>query len=233
MFTFDDTATIDRAERPDPIPVIDAPWRVVIADDHPLYRRGIVRSLEDSGAFDVVAEASDGATALTLIRRHRPDVALLDVRMPALDGIDVIAALARHGPPVPVVLLSAFDEDQLVTAGLDAGAAAYVSKGADRDVICLDVAAAARAGAARSPGALHGVPDLLRGRVPNWTPRLTVTEHELLRLMAGALDKRELGRLTGADEPTVRRRLDTLLAKLGADDLGEALEIARAHDIVR
>ena len=204
-----------------------------MADDHPLYRRGIVRALERSGAFDVVDQASDGATALALIRRHRPDVAVLDVRMPAMDGIDVIAALARHGPPVPVVLLSAFDDERIVAAGLEAGAAAYVSKGADRDAVCLDVAAAARAGAARSPSAIRGRPDLERRRLANWTPRLTVAEHELLQLGAGAPDTSALARLAGLDEAAVRRRLDSLLAKLGADDFAEALDVARAHDLVR
>ena len=233
MLTLD--APIDQhAPAPEPRPAAgdDTRLRVVVADDHPLYRRGIVRALERSGAFDVVDQASDGATALALIRRHRPDVAVLDVRMPAMDGIDVIAALARHGPMVPVVLLSAFDDERIVAAGLEAGAAAYVSKGADRDAVCLDVAAAARAGAARSPSAIRGRPDLER-RLANWTPRLTVAEHELLQLGAGAADTSALARLAGLDEATVRRRLDSLLAKLGADDLAEALEVARAHDLVR
>src|SRR4029078_7109508 len=97
-------------------PPIPAPLRVLVADDHPLFRQGIVRALTLSDEFEVVAEAGDGATALALIRRDEPDVAILDVRMPGMDGIDVVAALARYGPPVPVVLLSAFDDQPLVVA---------------------------------------------------------------------------------------------------------------------
>jgi CheY-like chemotaxis protein len=97
--------------------------RVVVADDHPLFRQGIVRALRIAGGFEIVAEATDGATALALIRRHEPDVAVVDVRMPGIDGIDVISALARSGSDVPVVLLSAFDDESLVAAGLEAGAA--------------------------------------------------------------------------------------------------------------
>ena len=116
--------------------------RVIVADDHALYRASIVRTLRGAGAT-VVAEGADGESALALIRRHRPDVALVDLRMPGLDGIDVIAALARDGPHVPVVLLSAFDDEPLIRAGLEAGASAYITKDADRAVILGAVRAAA------------------------------------------------------------------------------------------
>jgi two-component system nitrate/nitrite response regulator NarL len=114
--------------------------RVVVADDHPLYRQGIVRALDASGEFLVIGEAGDGAAALALIRGLEPDVALLDVRMPILDGVDVVHALSLHGPDVPVVLLSAFSDKQLVGSGLQAGAAAYIDKTQDRDAICLQLA---------------------------------------------------------------------------------------------
>jgi two-component system, NarL family, nitrate/nitrite response regulator NarL len=231
--------TIDR--EPGAVRVPEAPnrsavrtrLRVVVADDHPLYRQGIVRALESWGTFEVTAQAWDGFTALALIRRHEPDVALLDVRMPGMDGIDVVAALARYGPPVPVVLLSAFDDQQLVAAGLEAGAAAYVDKTADRDVICRGVAEAAQAHETRSPVAVHGSADIGRGRPPGWTPRLTSREHGLLRLARAGWDKPELAFLTGVDEPTLRRRLDSIMAKLGADDLAEAVRIALDANIIR
>jgi two-component system nitrate/nitrite response regulator NarL len=213
--------------------LVDEPTllRVIVADDHPLFRQGIVRALQLSERFDVVAEAADGATALGLIRRHEPDVAVLDVRMPGMDGIDVILALAHYGPPVPIVLLSAFDDESLVTAGLEAGAAAYVTKSADRDSLCLEIARAAHA--ARSPSAIHGCADLGRSRMPGWTPRLTSREHRLLQLAHAGWDKPELALLCGIDEPTLRRQLASACAKLGADDLAHALDIALAHGIIR
>ena len=94
-----------------------APISVVVADDHPLYRQGIIRALEADGGFLVIGDAGDGAAALWLIRRLEPDIALLDVRMPILDGVDVVNALALHGPDVPVALLSAFSDRPLVTSG--------------------------------------------------------------------------------------------------------------------
>ena len=221
-----------------PTAVLDAPIlerptriRVVVADDHPLFRQGIVRALRIAGGFEVVAEAADGATALAHIRRHEPDVAVIDVRMPGIDGIDVIDALARSGSHVPVVLLSAFDDAALKSAGLDAGAAAYLTKGADRDAICSEIARAAAEH--RSPSAIHGLPDLHGPRLRGWSPRLTSREHRLLQLANAGWDKPELALLCGIDEPTLRRRLASALAKLGADDLTEGLEIARSQGIVR
>lgn len=206
--------------------------RVVVADDHPLYRAGIVRALESTEAFDVVAQVADGRAALELIRTLVPDVALLDVRMPAMDGIDVVAALARSGPPVPVVLLSAFDERSLIQAGLDAGSTRYLVKSADREEICLELAAAARSARAQSPTALHGAADLAPGRVGPWRPRLTIEQHRLLALAAARRPYEQLASAMGLDEPTVRRRADELLARLGVDSLEDAVSVARRAGLI-
>ncbi|MDQ8046716.1 MAG: response regulator transcription factor [Solirubrobacteraceae bacterium] len=139
--------------------VPDRPIRVVVADDHPLYRQGIVRALESHGGFSVVGDASNGTEALTVIRELHPDVALIDMRMPELDGIEVIEALARYGPDVPVVLLSAFTGNPLVRSGLAAGAAAYVNKTADRETICLKLEAIARSSKPTAPRDLRTAPD--------------------------------------------------------------------------
>ncbi len=227
-----DTHTATAPAFPD-TPILDDPARVrvVVADDHPLFRQGIVRALRIAGGFEIVAEAADGASALALIHRHDPDVAVVDVRMPGMDGIDVIAALARSGSDVPVVLLSAFDDESLVAAALEAGAAGYITKNADREAICSEIARAARE--RRSPTAIHGLPDLGGPRLRGWSPRLTSREHRLLQLANAGWDKPELALLCGVDEPTLRRQLASALAKLGADDLNHGLEIARSQGIVR
>lgn len=204
--------------------------RVVVADDHPLYRQGIVRALE-AGGFAVVGEAADGVGALDLIRLHEPDAALLDVSMPGLDGIDVVAALARRGPAVPIVLLSAFCDEPLVTAGLQAGAVSYILKTADRDEICRTLATAAATGLA--PGALAGGDDVQARPADGWLPRLTFEEHRLLQLAHTGADKANIALLAGLDEPTVRRRLSSAIGKLGADTLPAALVIAARLGLVR
>lgn len=204
--------------------------RVVVADDHPMYRQGIVRALETAGAI-VVAQASDGDHALALIRHHEPDVALLDVSMPGLDGIDVVAALARVGPDVPTVLLSAFSDEPLVRAGLQAGAASYVPKTAGRDEILRAVGDATAPGLA--PRALAGASDVRRGAPHVRIPRLTHVELELLTLARAGVAKPDMALRVGLDEPAVRRALSSAIAKTGADTLPEALEILRDAAIVR
>jgi two-component system, NarL family, nitrate/nitrite response regulator NarL len=198
--------------------------RVIVADDHPLYRQGIVRALEAAGET-VLAEAADGLSALDLIRREVPDVAVVDVRMPGLDGIDVIGALARHGPAVPVVLLSAFSDEPLVRAGLQAGAAAYVAKTADRAEIVRAVKAAAVTD--NAPRTLTGGDDLVVSSRGGWIPRLTLREHEALILAHRGLDKPQIAVALGIDEAAVHHALSVAVAKLGADTLTEALEAAR------
>ena len=204
--------------------------RVVVGDDHPLYRDGIVRSLAAAG-MEVVAEAGDGDAALALIREHQPDVALLDVSMPGLDGIDVVEALARRGPAVPVVLLSAFDDEPLMQSGAQAGAVAYINKTADRESIVDSVVVAADT--AKSPTTLAGSGDLLPRLPQRWMAHLTLQEHSLMMLARRGLSKQAMARKLGVEEPVVRRSLSSAIAKLGADTLPEAVETAVDAGVLR
>ena len=111
---------------------VAAPARAVVADDHPLYRAGIVKTLCDTGRFVVVGEAGDGETALALVLEHRPDLAVVDVRIPRLDGLSLLARLRKEHVPVPVLILSAFTDSSLVEFALSHGAVAYVDKQAGR-----------------------------------------------------------------------------------------------------
>jgi two-component system nitrate/nitrite response regulator NarL len=207
-----------------------APLHVIVVDDHAIYRHGIVRALRIAGEL-VDAEEGNSTIALAQIRRLRPDVALVDVRMPGLDGIAMVAALARHGPDVPVVLLSAFGDEPLIRAGLEAGAAAYVTKDADRELILRAVRAAA--GPARSPRMLSGGErDFLVSPSHTWVPRLTVEEYRLLVNARNGMDETALGSQISRDAREVRRVLDSAISKLGADTLGEAVQIAEQAAIL-
>jgi two-component system nitrate/nitrite response regulator NarL len=207
-----------------------AALHVIVVDDHPIYRLGIVRALRNAGEI-VDADEGDGTVALARIREFGPDVALVDVRMPGLDGIDIIDALARHGPDVPVVLLSAFGDEPLIRAGLEAGAAAYLTKDADRELILRAVRAAA--GAGRSPRALSGASrDLVASPRHTWVPRLTGREYRLLTLARAGLDKSAMGAHLGCDEHEVRRVVASVIGKLGADTLQEALQVAERAAIL-
>jgi DNA-binding NarL/FixJ family response regulator len=125
-----------------PKPVIPGLRRIVVADDHPVYRDGIVRALLETGRYDVAGQAGDGEAAFDLIQRSRPHVALVDLRMPKLDGLGLIRRLEGQGLHIPLVLLSAFPQLYIVERALAAGAAAYMSKDASREriVAALDAA---------------------------------------------------------------------------------------------
>jgi two-component system nitrate/nitrite response regulator NarL len=204
--------------------------RVVVMDDHPLYREGIVRALEDAG-WEVAGDVGDGERGLAMLREQRPDVALVDVSMPLLDGIGVVAAIARNGPDVPVVLLSAFDDEPLVVAGLQAGAAAYMTKDADRAAI-LQCAVAA-ADPALAPSALAVDADVHRGGGDSRMPLLSWQERRLLQLARIERDDSRVSLMLGIEEPAVRRGLSRAIAKLGAGTLPEALEVALRTGLIR
>ena len=119
---------------------------VVIADDHPMYREGVVRAMKESGRIRVVAEVGDGRAALEAIREHEPAVALLDYRMPELDGLAVVTAVARDHLPTRVLLLSATEDPSTVYEALAAGAAGYLTKESDRDEIVAAVISCAKGG---------------------------------------------------------------------------------------
>jgi two-component system nitrate/nitrite response regulator NarL len=126
------------------------PVTVLIADDHPLFRRGMARAVRRDPALELVGEATDGREALDLIAALRPAVAVVDQRMPELTGIDVCAQLrlAPDGVPTRVVVLSAFDDEELVRAAVAAGAAGYLSKTAGHRDVCAAIEHVARGGLA-------------------------------------------------------------------------------------
>jgi two-component system nitrate/nitrite response regulator NarL len=109
--------------------------RVVVGDDHPLFRDGLIRALTGSGEIDVVAEAEDGTSALAMIKEHAPDVALLDYQMPGMDGGEVAAAVVRDELATRVLLVSAHDEAEIVYHALQQGAAGFLPKDSTRSEI--------------------------------------------------------------------------------------------------
>ncbi len=125
--------------------------RVIVADDHPVFRDGIVRALLATGRYEIAGEAGDGETALDLILRHRPGVALVDLRMPRLDGFGLLRRIKGERLSVSLVLLSAFTQPKIVEQALAAGAAAYLSKDASREQIIAGVDAAASAARVLQP----------------------------------------------------------------------------------
>src|SRR5262249_43668590 len=180
---------------------------VLIADDHPLYREGVVRALSASGQVEVVGEAADGRTALAQIAQGRPDVAVVDYRLPELDGVAVTNAVVRDRLPTRVLLVSAFTDSGIVYRALETGAAGFVSKEARREQIVDAVLACARGENVVPPDIAAGLVSEIRLRRQDDRPALTQREHEILRLIAAgkslpAIASQLFLRLTTAETPS-------------------------------
>jgi len=133
---------------------MSGPLTIVVADDHPLFRAGIVRALDEDPRFVVIGEAADGTTAERLILERAPALALVDLRMPGRDGLELLARLRHHEPPVAIVVLTSYTDASLVHSAMDAGAAAYVAKDSEREQI-LDVLTDAALGRRRVVAGSH------------------------------------------------------------------------------
>ena len=158
--------------------------RVVVGEDHPLFRDGLVRALTSSGSVDVVAEADDGIAALALIKTHLPHVALLDYRMPGMDGAKVAAAVRRDELPTRVLLLSAHDEAAIVFHALAEGAAGFLPKESTKTEIVNGVLDCARGRDVVSPVLAAGLAGEIRRRGEAQPPALSPREREVLNFIA-------------------------------------------------
>jgi DNA-binding NarL/FixJ family response regulator len=201
--------------------------RVLIADDQAMVRGGLRLILEDQPDLTVVAEAADGAEAVALARRLRPDVSLVDIRMPRLDGIEVTRALAGPGvaDPLPVVIVTTFDLDEYVFGALRAGAVGFILKDAGPALLVEAVRAAAAGDALVSPSVTVR---LLKHFASATTPAVATTplserEIEVIRAIAKGRTNREIGAELFISVSTVKSHLASVQAKLG---LRNRVEIA-------
>ena len=195
---------------------------VLIADDHPIVRDGL-RGIFTSRGFEVLGEAANGAEAVALAERLRPDVVLMDLRMPGTDGVAAITELARLGNPARVLVLTTYDTDSDVLPAVEAGATGYLLKDAPREDLFRAVEAAARGEAVLSPA----VASRLMGRVrePAREP-LSQREREVLTLVARGSTNKEAAKKLFISEATVKTHLIHVYAKLGVKDRAAAVAVA-------
>ncbi|MFJ5548790.1 response regulator [Streptomyces sp. NPDC093225] len=213
--------------------------RVLIADDQPLVRRGLALILTPDPAFEVVGEAADGAEAVELAHRLRPDVVVMDIRMPVLDGVAATERLARELPGCRVLALSTFDMDEYVVAALRAGACGFLPK----DVSPEDLVAAVRV---VHTGEAAVAPRLLTRLISAYVrtphppgPRsaaapgdLTQREAEVWRLIATGLDNAEIAAALDISPSTVKNHITGVFAKLGVRDRAQAVIAAYETGLV-
>ena len=206
--------------------------RVVVADDHPLYREGVVRALSASGQVEVVAEAGDGRTALSVIQEHLPDVALLDYKLPDLDGVAITNAVVREQLPTRVLLVSAFTDSGVVYKALETGAAGFVSKEAKREQIVDAVLACARGDDVIPPDVAAGLASEIRLRRQDDAPALTPREQEILHLIAAGKSLPEIAKELYLGLTTVKTHVQHLYGKLGVSDRAAAVAIAMRRGLI-
>lgn len=197
--------------------------RVLVAEDHPLYRNGLTEAIRMRPEFTLIGEAADGRTALEQISTLEPDVAVLDVKMPGLDGLQVLRAVVRDGLATRVLLLSAFSDGELVHHALTHGAIGFLSKQSTAAAIGEAVAIAARGEVALGPEMQSALAGELRLRADTEGPRLTDREAEILRLLADGLSSSDIADQLIVSVPTVKTHLRNLYDKLEVSDRAAAV----------
>jgi two-component system, NarL family, nitrate/nitrite response regulator NarL len=207
--------------------------RVIVADDHPLYREGIVRAVKEREDLELVGEAGDGQEALDMIKELEPDVAVLDIRMPKLEGTQVLEALRRDGAPTAVLFLSAFMESELAYRTVADGARGYLSKESSRQEICDAIATIADGGVALAPEAQVGLAREIQFREAEESrPALTPREAEVLGYISQGLSAVEIGERIGLSPTTVKTHLHGLYEKLGVSDRAAAVAEAMRRRLI-
>jgi DNA-binding NarL/FixJ family response regulator len=209
----------------------EQPVRVVVADDHPVFRDGLAMLLGSVDGVEVVGTAADGVEAVALAGRVRPDVVVMDVQMPRLNGVDATRRLAEEAPGVGVVVLTMSEDDGTVFAAVRAGARGYLVKGAEQEEIVRAITTVAAGGAVfGAPLARRIAEFFTAGPATPETPfpQLTAREREILELLAAGRSNAQIAAALYLSPKTVRNNVSNVFAKLQVADRAEA--IVRARD---
>jgi NarL family two-component system response regulator YdfI len=204
------------------------PIRVLVADDHLLIRQGLRLIMETEDDFALIGEAADGAEAVRLCAELHPDVVLMDLRMPGMDGLTAIERLQAAQPEIAVVILTTFNEDDLMLHGLRLGAKGYLLKDTDREALFQALRAAARGETLLKPETMSRL--LARVDRPG-TPaatglNLSGRELEVLKAVAEGERSKEIAFRLGISERTVKAHLAAIYNKLGVDSRAAAIAVA-------
>jgi len=211
--------------------------KILIADDHLIIRQGLRLILETENDFELVGEASDGAEALILCKKLKPDVVLMDLRMPNMDGLTAIEKLRIEQPNIAVVILTTFNEDDLMLRGLQAGARGYLLKDTDRAALFNTVRAAARGETLLKPEIMARVLSRKNTSVAETKStepaNLTEREQEVLEAVARGDRSKEIAAQLGISERTVKAYLASIYSKLGVDSRAAAIAVAAQNGLLR
>jgi DNA-binding NarL/FixJ family response regulator len=205
-------------------------WRVLVADDHPVFRSGLRAIVDSSDDMTVVAEAENGAAAVELAGAHQPDIILMDLHMPVLGGIEATRQVLSRSPDVRVLVLTMIESDDAVIAAMRAGARGYLVKGSDRDEVLRGIRAVVAGDAIFSSGVADRLAALIANEpmAPRVFPTLTERERQVLEQVARGLTNSEIATSLGISLKTVRNNVSNIFTKLEVS--GRAQAVVKARD---
>ena len=206
---------------------MSTPIRIVVVDDHPVVRDGLIAMLNTQSDFEVVGEAGDGEEALQKVAKRDPDVLLLDLEMPGVDGIETLRRLQEEKVQVRVIVFTVFDTDERIVSAMQAGAKGYLLKGAPRDEVFRAVRVVNEGGSLLEPLVASKFLDSV-----NNPDALTARQKEVLKLLATGLLNKEIADQLGIAERTVKFHVSEILAKLGAGNRTEAVAVATRKGLI-
>jgi DNA-binding NarL/FixJ family response regulator len=205
--------------------------RVLIADDHPLFRDGMHGLLDSVAETEVVGEAASGEEAITLAENLQPDVILMDIKMPGVNGLQAMREILHTSPHIRILIVSMLEDDDSVFAAMRAGASGYVPKGANQDEMLRAIRAVANGEAIFGPGIAQRLIGFFSARRPSVAPRifpeLTDREAEILELIAKGHTNQEISELLVLSLKTVRNHVSNIFSKLQVADRAQAIIRAR------
>lgn len=205
--------------------------RILVTDDHPVVREGLVAILNTQQDFAVVGDAASGQATLDLARTLRPDIVLLDLAMPEMDGVETLRQLQRVVPDTRVIIFTAFDTDERILSAVRAGAQGYLLKGAPRNDIFRAIRVVYQGGSLLEPMIAQKLLRQVSQEAPG-DSALTPRELDVLRLLARGLQNKEIAIELGITGRTTKFHVGSLLRKLGAGNRTEAVAIAAQRGLI-
>lgn len=215
--------------------------KIVIIDDHQLFREGVKRILDFEKSFEVVAEGDDGSEAIAIVEEHRPDVVIMDINMPNINGVEATRQLVEKYPDAKVIILSIHDDENYVTHALKTGASGYLLKEMDADALVEAVKIVADGGSYLHPKVTHNLVNEYRRLASETTSNkgsyvqveirrplhlLTRRECEVLQLLADGKSNRGIGEALYISEKTVKNHVSNILQKMNVNDRTQAVVVA-------